>query len=234
MSVYALCLVAVGVLAAGHALSQRLNEGLAARELIERVPLVQVGDHATGWVRITGRVRPSNERLRAPWSGRDAVFIDLHVGAAGATAGPRRTRRRVVTAVDFEIDDGTGRALVRIPPLRPGAAEALTEEATEILTAMRPSKRIRRWGPGGAPAELQRLMARFGLENPGELPFTATERIIAPGDELTVAGYATWEPSSSGTSGSFRSMPTVMVLEASSEHAIALASPRALGSWWGA
>jgi hypothetical protein len=62
---------------------------------------------------------------------------------------------------------------------------------------------------------------------------TVVERVIAPGDEITVAGHATFEVNAAGTSANSRSPPMLLVFGPTPEHALVLANAQGLASWWG-
>ena len=133
--VFLVCTGTFVVLTAGVTLVFHLaSEEAAARRRLKRCPPVRLSDSGEGNVRLTGRVVASEDSLRAPLSGRPCVYYEVSVRVAyrwahvEATSGGRgslgnlgrpasaRFKRRAGEA--FEIDDGTGLALVTMPASR--------------------------------------------------------------------------------------------------------------------
>jgi hypothetical protein len=169
---------AAGALIVRRIVSLRAPDNQAAQSERRRFVQTRIADAAEGPIEITGRVISVAEPMPAPLSGRPCAYYEVVIsgpGMWGAEArGPCAVR-------EFEIDDGTGRALVRVPPVGP---------EREVLCSL-PGTHTERMDLVDDPPALQRLLAdpaypRIG----GGLPLFAAEAIVADGDTLTVAGYA--------------------------------------------
>jgi hypothetical protein len=120
-------LVTIALLTAAASLVSRIfRPGLEARDELARLPFTPIGKARPGCICVRGRVRPLGQTLPGPRSGRAAVYRELVV--TDLVPGFRRD----ILAVPFEIDDGTGRAVVSIPPAGPPVGE----REPEVLSAL--------------------------------------------------------------------------------------------------
>jgi hypothetical protein len=174
---------AAGALIVRRIVSVRVPENHAVQMERHRYAPIRIRDAVEGPIEITGRVRAVAEPMAAPLSGRPCAYYQVVISGPGmwgaAFRGPR-------AACELEIDDGTGRALVHVPP--PGD---LSEQ--EVLCAL-PGTHTEKTGLTGDPPALERLLADPAYPRiDGGLPLFAAEAIVAEGDTLTVAGYAVRE-----------------------------------------
>jgi hypothetical protein len=140
MSFGTILLIAAGIAGGGTLVSRIFREGLEARDELGHLPFTAIGAAQAGAICVTGRVRALGPPLAAPVSGRPAVFFEIvtahgsstnssFFGSFGSVA-PAPYRR--VGATSFEVDDGSGRAVVSIPADGPPVGEG----EPEILTAL--------------------------------------------------------------------------------------------------
>ena len=108
--------------------------------------------------------------------------------------------------VRFEVDDGTGRVLVRVPPSPPPPPEPGDETAWEVVAAIG-GKRTSRRVHGTESPELRHFYDAVDPKRKA-LSIAAVERLILPDDVVTVGGYASIEFDAEGQAGSHRAIPT--------------------------
>jgi hypothetical protein len=140
MSFGTILLIAAGIAGGGTLLSRIFREGLEARDELGHLPFTSVGAAEAGPICVRGRARALGPPLVAPVSGRPALFFEI-VTTYGSTmnssnfgsfgTGEAATHRHI-GATPFEVDDGSGRAVVNIPPDGPPVGEG----EPEILTAL--------------------------------------------------------------------------------------------------
>jgi hypothetical protein len=215
-------LLVLGLLGGGltlglYALGQLLSDGALARRELVGLPPRRVAELRPGPARVTGRVVPVGPPLIAPLSGRPCVFYQLQTKSREDPTQGRFRRHHVhypLEGAAFEIDDGTGRALIRVPPPapKPEPGDDLAWEVVCFIRGPGVSKVIER----GESAALDRLeeMSLFGL--------SGVERILSAGDLVTVGGVAFEEIASDGRSASHRAPPTREVLTATQNVRLAI------------
>jgi len=207
------------------AVSRRLEEKAVVRRRLRRLPSVRLSAARPGDARVTGRVIAVGDPLHAPLTGRPCVYhevqlrvayqwvkdkLDAYQGetsllAALKDAGrPESTNVKLRAGRAFEIDDGTGRALVVLPEPRvrlPGQPPEM-----EIHSLIPPSHHV--YGLNEKiPPDLARFANEAGVVAETPRAMEGDEGIIAPGDIVTVGGRLADETSagaSAGFSGSVR------------------------------
>jgi hypothetical protein len=210
-------LIIVGMLVAGFLMYQLFDDAHAARELLNNLPHARICDAKPGLIRIAGQVRPRGQTLTAPWSGRPAVFVEVAVTQYVAQFGVVPKYQRRIQAVEFDIDDGTGHALVRI-----ASPDSRRDVYSRVLTgALPPTRQAKELGD--APAAI-----RF-LDDPDidrfreEVPVSVVERIVGPADQIIVGGHAVLEVDPTVPAGGFRAPATRLVFETTEDHPLILA-----------
>src|SRR3954470_7995950 len=125
MSFGTLLLIAAGIVGGGTLVSRIFRDGLGGGDGLGALPFTSIGAAKVGPICVTGRARPLGPPLIAPVSGRPALFFEVVVTAYGSAteasalgiAGDvEAVTQRRIGATSFEVDDGTGRAVVNIPP----------------------------------------------------------------------------------------------------------------------
>ena len=196
-------LASAGVSAARLARQRRRVQAL--RERIASFRLRLVARTGEGRAAIQGRARPL-ELLRAPLSGAAVIGFRVKVEHLG-----RSRRSRWTTLVDvsevapFEVEDSTGRALVR-----PTESQLLLELETIKESGFFTS----------APPELEELLQRHGETSRGfvlQKKLRWSEYLLEPGEQVFACGKARREPDPGAEGGGFREAPTRLVLEAPEE-----------------
>jgi hypothetical protein len=215
-------LLILGLLGGGltlglYALDKVLSDGAIARRELVGLPPRRVAELRPGPARVTGRVVPVGPPLVAPLSGQPCVFYQLQTRSREDPTQGKLRRGHVhypPAGVVFEIDDGTGRAMVRVPPPAP-KPEPGDDLAWEVVCFIRGAGLGKVIGRGESAA-LDRLeeMSLFGL--------SGVERILSAGDLVTVGGVAFEEIASDGQSASHRAPPTRQVLTATQNVRLAI------------
>jgi hypothetical protein len=169
-----------------------------------RPPRVRVAEAREGQrVRVGGRVRAVGELLRAPFSGRPCVLFEatLTHGIEGAAlSGVGGVAAREFQATVFEVEDETGRALVRVDPPLDLWLEREAMSSEEVSSDAKLQAFLHRTGVGTL------LGITAGLE--------PVERRLEPGDWVVVVGIARWDqdPEGSHAQGSYRESARRLVL----------------------
>lgn len=170
-----LVIAALIVLASGgltYALYRSMR-GPSVRRAFARTPLTATAGITTpGRYRLAGRVVPIGEVPTSETSGRRYVARELRIVASAGDAGSTRPAQQ---AVDFLLDDGGARTLVRVD----GARVALDRDYAAPKTTLDQVP----W--------VDQLLRAGGYHNGS--PTTCTirlyEGVLAPGDRAGVLGY---------------------------------------------
>ncbi len=159
--------------------------GWRFRRSMRRVPTLSLGTLAESTLgRITGRVHEHERALVAPLTGRACVYYSVTIIAVDSlTNGPKHRRLgSVQDAVSFELDDGSGVALVE-----PAGAEFAV--AFDRESSCR--------GMFDADAMQRQVFARACPDRVDWFQVSRVlfrEAVIAPGATLTLSGAAMLEP----------------------------------------
>jgi hypothetical protein len=173
---------------------------LGARWSVFRRRVSKVSDRREGLVRLEGRATAADEPLvRAPISEARCLFYDCVVEDTSDDS-PKQVRREY-RGVRFQLDDGTGVALVRFEDSGQSPAVPVEFDGPPRVSCAIPLDR-------GAHAgeELRGTLERAYVIRPGDdLPrhMRAREGCIMPGDHVSVVGLASSEldPSAFGHRG---------------------------------
>lgn len=194
----------VGLTIAKRLVSHFFSDPVLARRELTRFPKRPSADLTDGPARITGRVVPSGPLLNAPVSGTPCVFFQLQGPTGDNTpdhAGGSRSRTSTFQhpqqPVRFEIDDGAGRALVRVPPPPPVPLPG-DQLLWEIVCSI-----------GGAGTRTT-------------TPHQLVERIIVPGDIVSVGGHAHAELVREGERQGYRSMASRLVITTNADYRLVI------------
>jgi hypothetical protein len=194
--------ICIGTLALGQLARRYLEDPAVARRELKRLPPVPIARLGAGGARVTGRVVACDRPLISLIGRRPCAFYQVQwrsfLLARGAFYPDREVR--------FEIDDGTGRVLVRVPPSPPPRPEPGDETAWEVVAAIGGERTSRRVSAGESP-ELRRFCDVVDPRREAA-SIAAVEGVIVPDDVVTVGGYASIEFDAEGQAGSFRSIPT--------------------------
>ncbi len=206
----------VGPLIVRNVMRSVFGDPAVAWREVRRFPPLRVCDVTSGAVRLTGRVVAAPPPLVSPVGGKPCVFYQLQVRTLGLLG---RTPLYPDHEVSFEIDDGSGRALVRVPP-PPPPPEPGDETAWEVVCAIGGERLSRRltWGESVA---FDRIY-HHGNPRGTFIPVTATEGIIAAGDLVIVAGHASTEIVPDGQASSYRTPPTRVTLTSAAGYRLAI------------
>ncbi|MCB9591969.1 MAG: hypothetical protein H6719_04490 [Sandaracinaceae bacterium] len=149
-----------------------------------------VRDGAT--VKVVGHVRKAERALRSPLTGRVGVYYDVLVTGAGI----RRIREQ--EAVDFYVEDETGRALVLTEDLQVAVVRDLDEKIG--------------WLPD---AGLRAFLAAHGAVRGYE---RAKEGTLELDERIAVVGRASWVPDDGANLPvGYRERPQILLLGAPSD-----------------
>jgi hypothetical protein len=223
MSIGTMLLIAAAVLAGGSLVSRIFREGLEARDELGHLPFTAIGAATPGPICVRGRTRALGPPLVAPVSGRLALFFEVvaTVDCPRTTGGRSRslTHRRI-GATSFEVDDGSGRVVVNIPPDGPPVGEGEPEVLTSLPAIRREQDRWR------GRIDLEQLFGRQEFRQYLGYPMSVVERIVAVDDVITVGGLAARQVHSAGTREGLRDPPTSLVFEATREQPLVLVIAR--------
>lgn len=151
-------------------------------------------------VKVVGRVRVAEQSVRSPLTSKTGVYFDVLVTAGGVqNQHPLRIHER--EAVDFYIEDETGRALVRTRDMQ----VVIVRDVDETVSLF-----SRRDG-------LRELLEAHGAE--GRRSMNVREGTLELDEYVAVVGQATWVPGDAGSVPvSYRERPETLVLRAPDEH----------------
>jgi hypothetical protein len=158
------------------------------RRLLMKHPRTLIGEVRDGKaVRLVGRLRLSLPPLSAPVTGKSCAYYFLRILEVDRESV--REIERLDNRLDFTIEDGSGRALVRVDNARFVARIAETDRSERLD-----------------------VLERFRLSRRGQL--ILQESLVCPDDEVTVVGTARWEIDPKLEAESYREAPRRLVLEA--------------------
>jgi len=182
-----------------------LSEDQWIRRALRRARRVDIRDAKAGeLVKIIGKVAPAGAQLRAPLSGRACVLYDVIVEESSGRGGTWSPIIRETHAVDFLVEDATGRALVRTQPIRVH------------------SEKDRGYDSGflnDATPELEAFLERHGKSSEGMVfnrQLRYREGTFEQGELVAALGEAGWEidPDPVGAGGAYRDAPRRLVVGA--------------------
>jgi hypothetical protein len=199
MDLLPLCL---GTLAFGHLARRYLEDPAVARRELKRLPPVRVAGLTPGGVRVTGRVVARGRPLTSPIGRQPCAFYQVLWRTFPFARGVVYPDHEV----KFEVDDGTGRVLVRVPPSPPPPPEPGDETAWEVVAAIGSARASRRVHRTESP-ELRPFCDSVDPKR-NALSIATVEGLILPDDVVTVGGYASIEFDAEGQAGSHRALPT--------------------------
>ncbi|WP_437308963.1 hypothetical protein [Sorangium sp. So ce388] len=157
-------------------LGGRRSEDAKILGRLRESPRTRIDDLAAQKIaRLTGEVRSAGERLRAPLSGRSCVYYKVMVEELRERSGWRALFCEQ-KAVDFLLDDGTGRARVRSAAMR---TAAIVERE-----------------PGSGDPKLEAFLQERGIARKVwgyRRDLRCREYLFASGDRVTVLGAVSWE-----------------------------------------
>jgi DNA-binding transcriptional regulator YdaS (Cro superfamily) len=186
-------------------LSYWYSEAAKIRRALRAARKVAIREATSGEVvRVSGRVRPVGEPLRAPLSQRPCVYFETTVEEyrSSGKSGKWVEIIRETEGMDFLLEDETGKAVVRASEMKVLAVKDHRRESGTFNDA--------------AP-DLEAFLARHGKSSTGWIfnkNLRYKEGIFSPGETITVLGQARWEqdpdPTSAGTG--YRDVPKRLVL----------------------
>jgi len=184
-----------------------LSEDQKIRRALQRAPRVDICDAAAGQVvKIIGKVEPAGAQIQAPLSGRACVLYEVLVEEqpTGTGSGTWRTLIRETNAVDFLLDDATGRAIVHTRPIRVHAERDLAYDSGFLNDA--------------TPA-LEAFLEKHGRTSEGWVfnkRLRYSEGVLEAGQIVAALGEAGWErdPDPSCAGDGYRDVPKRLVLDA--------------------
>jgi hypothetical protein len=152
---------------------------------LREVSVTPVRDAIDGeLVRVVGRLRPGPRLLQAPLSGRACALFEVEVDlkVKRGKSSQWRPLIRESEAIDFFLEDDTGRALVRIAE-RQTALVLDHEQRSGFLDDPTPA--------------LEAYVARHGHETTGGFGLNRTlryrEGVLEPDETVAVLGRGRWE-----------------------------------------
>jgi len=179
-----------------------VSEEQRIRRALQRAPRVDIHEARAGdVVKIIGKVASAGAQLQAPLSGRACVLYDVLVLQRYGNNGWREIIRET-NAVDFLVEDETGRAIVQTRPIRLHAEND-------------------RWFDSGfmndATPQLEAFLEKHGKES-GGLMFNKTLRyqecVFEAGELVAALGEAGWErdPDPDHAGEGYRDAPKRLVI----------------------
>jgi hypothetical protein len=215
-----LILAAVTALGVVYRAAFQSDETIIRRTIAER-PRTLARKIEGGAVRVTGKVEPRAELLRAPISGRPCVVYKLTL---------QDVRGRLVDSVSragtFAVVDETGSVLVEPE----GELALALERDTRVdarLSALEGEPRVR----------VEAILREAGI--PTEWGFWETptddlrEEIMSDGAKVSVRGHAFREPRIDGEREGPRGVPETVVVRGGGEALWIAVESEAVGRWWG-
>ena len=181
--------VAITVAVIAFQLAQRYR--LGARWSVFRRRVSRISDRREGLVRLQGRAAPAGGSfVRAPISGAQCLFYDCVVDDEGNDS--HRQVRREYRGVWFQLDDGTGTALIKFLDHGQTPAVPIDFDGPPGVNCAIPLDRKAEDGAELRAAVERTAVIRAGDDVPRHL--SAREGCIAPGDQVSVVGFASFEP----------------------------------------
>lgn len=197
-----LFVVVVGILV----LSYWFSEAAKIRRALRGARKVAIVEAKEGEiVKLTGRVRPAGQTLRAPLSNRPCVFFEVTVEEYRSSGKSGRWVQviRESEGVDFLVEDGTGKALVR-------------GDGMKVLAVKDHDRRSGTFND--ATPDLEAFLARHGRKSTGWVfnkSLRYKEGAFEPGETVTVLGAVHWEqdPDPETAGSGYRDVPKRLVLQ---------------------
>jgi hypothetical protein len=196
---FTLVILAASAVAAIHDRLTSSRRASAPRNVLRKQPFARIRDMVAGQpTKIRGAVRSAGATLRAPLSGRECVYY--HVVVEERVPAKGTNWKAIVAAgdaVDFLVEDATGRARVR------GAEITLLREVEANYISYSHQ----------AKPELEALLRKHG-QTAHDRHLRWRERVLELGKEVVVLGTAGWEtdPESAAARTIYRDAPTRPVI----------------------
>jgi hypothetical protein len=176
---------------------------------LSRLPVVRVGEAREGPARVRGRVLAVDAPLVAPISGRACVYyhVDLRVIWKRSPDDPAGDRVRSIQT--FEVDDGTGRLLVPMPP--PRVSWQYDAEAPYVYASLEDDYGV----DASSGSQLEALARQAHVQVPDDVwgnGFAGSEAAIATGDVVEVGGALVREVAVGGGAAPYRASPERLVM----------------------
>lgn len=152
--------------------------------LIADTPTSRIDELRNGMAEIKGRVQPAGRALECPMTGQRCVYFRFKVQEKRSHWIGKSTRRYWATVVDdrrvvdFEVDDGTGTAVINAYP-----AQFILDEDAHARSGFL----------NDATPEMERALERYGQSSQGlifnkSMRYTST--ILEDEDQVYVLGHA--------------------------------------------
>lgn len=193
------------------------SEAAKIRRAFKQAKRVSIAEARSGEiVKIVGRVRPIGDLLRAPLTDRPCVFFEATVEEyrSSGKSGSWVQIVRDTEAVDFLVEDGTGRALVQTVSMK-----VLPVKDTELRSGFL----------NDASAKLEAFLAKHGRSSQGWLfnkSLRYKEGVFEPGETVSILGQVRWEhdPDPVEAGSGYRDSPKRLVVSAPDDARQLLAS----------
>lgn len=171
---------------------------------LARLPRTSIGEARSGsLVKVVGRARLGDRRLRAPLSGRPCACWEIVIEARPPDPLQHRVLFSEARATDFYLEDRSGRA--RVDMSRGGVL--LVADMTVELADRDPRR--------------DQVLSRFGLLNDRELSHMyCREAVVEEGETVLACGVGHWEADPLGVGGGYREAPQILVLSAPGRAAV--------------
>lgn len=197
--------VGLAVAIAANVYRAIFSETARIRRTFRAAPRVDIADAKPGTVvKIAGRIRPLGRPLRSALENRECVFFEATAEAHRGKSGRWVELIRETDAVDFLIEDGSGRAIVRSAGMR-GLHVKYAERESGYLNDATP--------------DLEAFLTRHGDRSPVRI-LSKTLRfkagVFASGETVCVLGSVRWEqdPDPTQAGSGDRESPKRLVIEA--------------------
>jgi hypothetical protein len=189
------------------------GEAADARRELNRHPLQRIASLQGGPAHVAGRVVACTAPVSSPLAGQRCIAYLTTLALSSPSKTSMRMVRRPLTEQRFLIDDGSGRALVTIPPPPPEPLPG-DDYDYEILCSLGASRRERS-GVFRDSVAVNRIMRDWSVDRSGFEPVTVTEGLLRAGDEVAIGGYAslTVDPTADDPAP-YRAPPTRFMLTA--------------------
>lgn len=175
-------------------------------------PRLSVADAPEGaLIELLGQARAERDTrtlLSSPLTGRPCLAWELLLESGLAGAWERL--HRATSAIDFVVEDATGRALVQ--PRR-SDLRLVKDRNSSVESMTRLPRDLRRYLPS------THQMATSGIFD-GHRAVRVKEGVLEPGERVSVVGWSRWEPHPDGiqpsaVAAAYRGSPMRLVLQPS-------------------